>query len=71
MPRSKHLTYSLKMMISREIEQEKLRRLECSMHKVGTKNDDFSSIPQSDEVISGMPNMFDEVLTEGELIKAL
>ena len=31
--KNKHLTYSLKLMIAREIEQEKIRRLESSMKK--------------------------------------
>lgn len=69
-PKTKHLTYSLKMMISREIEQEKLRRLEYSMHKFHVNDDQPSLVSHYDELPADIPSNFDEVpevLAESEL----
>lgn len=49
------------MMISREIEQEKLRRLDYSMHKLHTNDDQPSLISHNDELPDDIPNAFDEV----------
>lgn len=60
-PKTKNLTYSLKMMISREIEQEKLRRLEYSMHKLHTNDVHPSSVSHYDELPADIPSACDEV----------